>query len=32
MFFEIPVNVEHEVVGKDIENIFLMMKELDANP
>ena len=30
--FEIPVNVEHEVVGRDIENIFLIVKELDANP
>ena len=30
--FEIPINVEHEVVGRDIENIFLIVKELDANP
>ncbi len=30
--FEIPVNVEHEVEGRDIENIFLIVKELDANP
>jgi len=30
--YEIPVNVEHEVVGRDIENIFLIVKELDANP
>ena len=26
--YEIPVNVEHEVVGRDIENIFLIVKEL----
>ncbi len=26
--FEIPVNVEHEVIGRDIENIFLILKEL----
>lgn len=27
-FYEIPINVEHEVVGRDIENIFLIVKEL----
>ena len=26
--YEIPVNVEHEVVGRDIENVFLIVKEL----
>ena len=26
--FEIPVNLEHVVVGRDIENIFLIVKEL----
>ena len=25
--YEIPVNVEHEVVGRDIENVFLIVKE-----
>ncbi len=26
--FEIPVNTEHEVIGRDVENIFLITKEL----
>jgi quercetin dioxygenase-like cupin family protein len=26
--YEIPVNVEHEVIGREIENIFLIVKEL----
>lgn len=26
--YEIPVNVEHEVVGRAIENVFLIVKEL----
>lgn len=26
--YEIPINVEHEVVGRAIENIFMIMKEL----
>lgn len=26
--YEIPVNAEHEVVGRDIENVFLIVKEL----
>lgn len=26
--YEIPVNVEHEVIGRAIENIFLLVKEL----
>ena len=26
--YEIPVNVEHEVVGRDIENVFMLVKEL----
>lgn len=26
--YEIPVNVEHEVVGRSIENLFLIVKEL----
>ena len=26
--YEIPIDVEHEVVGKDVENIFLIIKEL----
>lgn len=26
--YEIPVNVEHEVIGRDIENVFLIVKEL----
>lgn len=26
--YEIPINVEHEVVGRDIENVFLIVKEL----
>jgi quercetin dioxygenase-like cupin family protein len=26
--YEIPVNTEHEVIGRDIENIFLILKEL----
>ena len=30
--FEIPVNVEHEVVGRDIENIFLIVKRIGCEP
>lgn len=26
--YEIPINIEHEVIGKDEENIFLIIKEL----
>lgn len=26
--FEIPINIEHEVIGRDLVNIFIIVKEL----